>query len=119
MHVLLSLKTETIRPDELGVVLHGLRPLIVRLTLAGATTRHATMLVEPDAIDAEMRNAAASVDGYAFLECVLLQTRLRTALAAADLDAVPQLRAPFLAAERVACHRFEATGPRPRSRKGA
>ncbi len=73
------------------------RPLIVRLTLAGATTCHAAMLAEPDAIEAEMRNAAASVGGDVFIERVRLQTRLPTALAAADLDAVAQLRAPFLA----------------------
>jgi DNA repair exonuclease SbcCD nuclease subunit len=73
------------------------RPLIVRLTLTGATARHAAMLADPEAIDAECRNAAAAVSGDLHIERIRLQTRLPTALAASELDAVAQLAAPFLA----------------------
>ncbi len=73
------------------------RPLIVRVTLSGATARHAAMLADPDAIDAECRSAAAAVSGDLYIERVRLQTRMPEARAAAELDAVAQLAAPFLA----------------------
>ena len=73
------------------------RPLIVRLTLTGATARHAAMLADPDALDAECRNAASAVSGELHIERVRLATRLPAALAAADLDAVAALQTAFLA----------------------
>jgi DNA repair exonuclease SbcCD nuclease subunit len=73
------------------------RPLIVRVTLAGATARHAALLADPDAIDAECRNAAAAVSGELHIERVRLATRMPAARAAAELVAVAQLAAPFLA----------------------
>ena len=73
------------------------RALIVRVTLTGATARHAAMLADPETLDAECRNAAAAVSGDLFIERVRLRTRLPDARAASDLDAVAQLAAPFLA----------------------
>ena len=73
------------------------RPLIVRLSLTGATARHAAMLADPDALDAECRNAAAAVSGELGIERVRLETRLPAAQEAADLDAVAALQAAFLA----------------------
>ena len=73
------------------------RPLIVRLTLTGATDRHAALLADPDALDAECRNAAAAISGDLHIERVQLQTRMPAARAAAELEAVAQLEAPFLA----------------------
>jgi DNA repair protein SbcD/Mre11 len=73
------------------------RPLVVRVTLTGATGRHAAMLADPEAIDAECRNAAAAVSGELYIERVRLATRMPSAAAAAELDAVAQLAAPFLA----------------------
>jgi DNA repair exonuclease SbcCD nuclease subunit len=73
------------------------RPLIVRITLQGPTDRHASMLADPDALDAECRNAAASVSGDLHVERVRLETRMPAARAAAELDAVAQLAAPFMA----------------------
>jgi DNA repair exonuclease SbcCD nuclease subunit len=73
------------------------RPLIVRVTFTGATARHASMLADPDALDAECRNAGAAVSGDLFIERVRLRTRMPPDLAAADLDAVAQLAVPFLA----------------------
>jgi DNA repair exonuclease SbcCD nuclease subunit len=50
------------------------RPLIVRITLAGATSLHASLVADTDAIDAECRNAAASVSGEMYVERVRLDT---------------------------------------------
>ena len=73
------------------------RPLIARVILSGTTARHAAMLADPDAIDAECRNAAAAVSGDLHIERVRLDTRMPAALAQAELDAVAQLASPFLA----------------------
>jgi len=51
-------------------------PLIARVTLAGATDRHAELVADPRAIDAECRNAAAAVSGSLYIERVRLETRL-------------------------------------------
>jgi hypothetical protein len=55
------------------------------------------MLADPDALDAECRNAASAVSGELHIERVRLATRLPAALAAADLDAVAALQTAFLA----------------------
>jgi DNA repair exonuclease SbcCD nuclease subunit len=51
-------------------------PLIARVTLQGATTRHADLAADVQAIDAECRNAAAAVSGSLYIERVRLETRL-------------------------------------------
>jgi hypothetical protein len=51
-------------------------PLIARVTLIGATPRHADFAADPQAIDAECRNAAAAVSGSLYIERVRLETRL-------------------------------------------
>ena len=72
-------------------------PLIVRVVLSGATACHPALLADPDALDAECRNAAAALSGELFIERVRLLTTLPPARAAADAEAVAQLQAPFLA----------------------
>ena len=74
------------------------RPLIVRITLAGATAQHAAMLADPETLDAECRNAAASVGGELHVERVRLQTRMPAGHAGAADDRVAQLAGPFQAA---------------------
>ena len=71
------------------------RPLFARVTLTGATAQHAAMLAEPDAIDAEARNAAAAAGTDVFVEQVRVLTRPP---AAAAPDAEDQLAAVFQAA---------------------
>ncbi|MDR3531000.1 MAG: DNA repair exonuclease [Rhodopila sp.] len=51
-------------------------PLIVRVTLSGATERHAELAADPLAIDAECRNAAAAVSGSLYIERVRLESRM-------------------------------------------
>ncbi len=74
------------------------RPLIVRLTVTGATVLHQALLADPAAIDAECRNAAAAISGDLFIERVRLETTPPSATSGADADAIAQLAAPFLAA---------------------
>jgi DNA repair exonuclease SbcCD nuclease subunit len=62
------------------------RPLIVRLTLRGAGGEH-------DAIDAECRNAAASVSGDLHIERVRIETKPAASIVAAD--AIAQLADAF------------------------
>ncbi len=57
------------------------RPLIARVALGGVTPLHAAMLADPDAIDAECRNAAAGISGELHIERV----RLRTATPGTDI----------------------------------
>lgn len=73
------------------------RPLIVRVALSGATDCHPALLADPEAMDAEMRAAAAAVSGEMYVERVRLDTRLPAGRAAADLAAAAQLQAAFLA----------------------
>jgi len=58
------------------------RPLLVRLTLAGATPLHPALLAEPLALEAECQNAAIAAAGQVWLESVRLCTRLPQAEAA-------------------------------------
>lgn len=51
------------------------RPLLARVTLTGATPCHAALAADPTAIDAECRNAAASVSGTLHIEKTRLLTR--------------------------------------------
>jgi exonuclease SbcD len=72
------------------------RPLIARVTLTGATPQHAAILADPDAIEAECRNAAAAAGPDVFVEQVRTLTRPPAAAAAAGAD--DQLAAVFHAA---------------------
>ncbi len=74
------------------------RPLIVRLTLCGATALHASLLADPAAIDAECRNAAAAISGDLFIERVRLETTSPSASPGIDAEAIDQLAGPFFAA---------------------
>jgi DNA repair exonuclease SbcCD nuclease subunit len=74
------------------------RPLIVRLTLQGATDCHAAMLADPQAIDAECRNAAAAVSGDLYIERVRIDTRMTAAGANYSGDSIAQLEEAFRAA---------------------
>ena len=74
------------------------RPLIARLVLTGVTIRHATLAADPDAIDAECRNAAASLSGDLHVERVLIETRPPAGRPLAEAEAIAQLATPFLAA---------------------
>ncbi len=71
------------------------RPLIVRLTLAGATAQHAAMLADLDAIEAECRAAAAQLSGELYIERVRVQTR--PAGQGLSGEAAAQLAEAFLA----------------------
>lgn len=51
------------------------RPLIVRVTLTGATTCHAALTADRTAIDAECRAAAAGISGTLYIEKLRLRTR--------------------------------------------
>ena len=51
------------------------RPLIARVILSGTTDLHAGFAADPATIEAECRNAAASLNAEIFIERVLLQTR--------------------------------------------
>ena len=73
------------------------RPLIVRLSLAGATSLHAALLADPDGLEAECRAAAAAISGELHIERVRVETREPHAARHAA-DEVVQLEAPFLAA---------------------
>ena len=52
------------------------RPLLVRLTLAGATLLHPALLADPLALEAECQNAAFATADQVWLESVRLGTRL-------------------------------------------
>jgi DNA repair exonuclease SbcCD nuclease subunit len=52
------------------------RPLIARVTLTGATPSHPELAADPQAIEAECRNAAAAVSGHLHIERVRLETRM-------------------------------------------
>jgi DNA repair exonuclease SbcCD nuclease subunit len=67
------------------------RPLLVRLTLAGATPLHPALLAEPLAVEAECQNAAIAAADQVWLESVRLCTRLPQA------DAAPAPSADALA----------------------
>jgi exonuclease SbcD len=73
------------------------RPLIVRVSYTGATPCHPALLADPDALDAECRNAAAAVSGDLYIERVRLGTRMPAAGSAAGQDVAAQLEGPFLA----------------------
>ena len=57
----------------------GGRPLIARVTLTGATGLHEGFAADPAAIEAECRDAAASLQADIYIERVVLQTRLADA----------------------------------------
>jgi DNA repair exonuclease SbcCD nuclease subunit len=69
------------------------RPLLVRLTLSGATVLHPALLAEPLAVEAECQNAVAD---QMWLESVRLRTRLpEAATAAPSADALALLAEAF------------------------
>lgn len=74
------------------------RPLILRLTLRGATGCHAAMVADPAAIDAECRNAAAAVSGTLHIERVVLETGPLHATGSYSGDSIAQLEEAFQAA---------------------
>ncbi len=72
------------------------RPLIVRLSLHGATRHHAAMLADSDMLHAECRSAATAISGDLHIEQVRLHT---TPPPDSDAtDAIAQLAEPFRAA---------------------
>lgn len=74
------------------------RPLILRLTLQGATVLHGALVADPEWIEAECRNAAEEAGGNLYLERLRFETRPRDAEEGLATDAVTQLAAPFFAA---------------------
>ncbi len=73
------------------------RPLIARVTLAGATGQHAALIADPNRIEAECRGAAEAISGDLHIERVRIETTPPNE-AAFDAEAIAQLQAPFLAA---------------------
>ena len=73
-------------------------PLIARVTLQGATDRHAELAADFQAIEAECRNAAAAVSGSLFIERVRLETRPVARRPAMDGSAAGLLEEAFLQA---------------------
>jgi DNA repair exonuclease SbcCD nuclease subunit len=72
-------------------------PVIARLTLTGTTPLHAQIHADPDAIDAECRNAATAVGDDLYLESVRFNTKSPEDFRA-GADAMAQLQAAFSAA---------------------
>lgn len=83
--------------DEAHATADG-RPLIVRMTLRGATDCHAAMLADPAAIDAECRNAAAAVSDTLHIERVRIETCMTNAGGTYSGDAIAQLADAFQSA---------------------
>ncbi len=73
------------------------RPLIVRLSLTGATPLHAALLADPDRIEAECRAAAAAISGDLHIERVRIETT-EPASSPGSVEQADQLRGTFLAA---------------------
>jgi DNA repair exonuclease SbcCD nuclease subunit len=73
------------------------RPLIARVTLTGATPCHSILAADPGALDAECRNAAASVSGNLHIEKFGLQSRPPAYTAERD-DALAALHLTFVEA---------------------
>jgi DNA repair exonuclease SbcCD nuclease subunit len=73
------------------------RPLIARITLTGATLCHSILAADLAALDAECRNAAASVSGNLHVEKLRLRTRTPAYIAERD-DALAALRLTFVEA---------------------
>jgi DNA repair exonuclease SbcCD nuclease subunit len=73
-------------------------PLIARVTLQGTTDRHAEMTADFQAIEAECRNAAASISGSLFIERVRLETRPLIRVPDIDGSAAALLEEAFLQA---------------------
>jgi hypothetical protein len=73
-------------------------PLIARIILRGRTDRHAELAADFQAIEAECRNAAASVSGSLFIENVRLETSPVTRRPEFDGSAAGLLEEAFLQA---------------------
>jgi len=73
------------------------RPLIVRLSLTGATPLHAALLADPDRIEAECRAVAAAISGDLHIERVRIETT-EPASSQGSVEQADQLRGTFLAA---------------------
>ena len=73
-------------------------PLIARVILFGSTARHAEMVADRHAIEAECRNAAAAVSGTLFIERVRLETRSATPMDGLDGSATALLEEAFIQA---------------------
>jgi hypothetical protein len=73
------------------------RPVIVRVTLTGATALHAALVADPEAADAECRAAAASVSGDLHVERVRIETA-PPAAAGQGAEDIAALAGPFMAA---------------------
>jgi DNA repair exonuclease SbcCD nuclease subunit len=73
-------------------------PLIARIILRGRTDRHAELAADFQAIEAECRNAAASVSGSLFIENVRLETSPVTRRPELDGSAAGLLEEAFLQA---------------------
>jgi DNA repair exonuclease SbcCD nuclease subunit len=69
------------------------RPLVLRLVLRGRTRLHGAMLADPQATEAECRNAAEAVSGQVHIERVRVETSAPVETNAALTD----LRAAFAA----------------------
>ena len=70
------------------------RPLLVRLTLTGATGLHGTLLGDSQRLAAECRDAANAAGAELFVESVRVRTK---AMAAAETETMEPLRAAFAA----------------------
>ena len=72
---------------------HG-RPVIARLRLVGATKLHGRICADPEAVEAECRNAAIGVADCLYLEAVRCRTRAPSAVEGGD-DALARLHSAF------------------------
>lgn len=73
-------------------------PLIVRITLEGATARHSAIVGDPDAIHAECRSAAAAISGDLHVERVSVETRPSATDHGGGVESIAQLAGQFQAA---------------------
>ena len=82
--------------DAVGAVLASAddRPVLVRVTLTGATALHGRLQGDTERLAAECRNAAIEVDGALFVESVRVRTQ---PVPLAEDDLLAPLRAAFAA----------------------
>ena len=82
--------------DAVGAALASAddRPVLVRVTLTGATALHGRLQGDTERLAAECRNAAIEVDGALFVESVRVRTR---PVPVAEDDLLAPLRAAFAA----------------------
>ncbi|MEO9189305.1 MAG: DNA repair exonuclease, partial [Acetobacteraceae bacterium] len=73
-------------------------PLIVRITLEGATAQHSAIVANPEAIDAECRSAAAVISADVHVERVRVETKPEADATGIGAESIGQLASQFQAA---------------------